>query len=58
MTEGKNQFSPVPHTSLDDAMLFSNAEFKKAWDDLEEEYAALLQLLLSRHKAPKEFLKP
>jgi len=41
----KDQFKPVPHTADDDALLFSNPEFKAAWDALEDEYAALSEVL-------------
>ena len=41
----EDQFKPVPHTPDDDALLFSNPEFKTAWDTLEDEYAALSKIL-------------
>ena len=41
----KDQFKPVPHTTDDDALLFSNPEFKAAWDALEDKYAALSEVL-------------
>ena len=41
----KDQFKPVPHTPDDDALLFSNPEFKAAWDALEDKYAALSEVL-------------
>ncbi len=40
----KDQFQPVPHTADDDALLFSNPEFKAAWDALEDKYAALSEV--------------
>jgi hypothetical protein len=41
----KDQFQPVPHTADDDALLFSNPEFKAAWDALGDEYASLSKIL-------------
>ena len=41
----KDQFKPVPHLPDDDALLFSNPEFKAAWDALEDEYASLSKIL-------------
>jgi len=41
----EDQFKPVPHTADDDALLFSNPEFKAAWDALEDKYAALSEVL-------------
>ena len=41
----KDQFKPVPHTTDDDSLLFSNPEFKAAWDALEDKYAALSEVL-------------
>jgi hypothetical protein len=41
----KDQFKPVPHSPDDDALLFSNPEFKAAWDALEDEYATLSKAL-------------
>jgi hypothetical protein len=41
----EEQFKPVPHTRDDDVRLFSNLEFKAAWDALEDEYAAVSKAL-------------
>jgi hypothetical protein len=41
----KEQFKPVPHTRDDDVRLFSNLEFKAAWEALEDEYAAVSKAL-------------
>lgn len=41
----KDQFKPVPHTLDDDALLFSNPEFKATWDALEDKNAALSEAL-------------
>ena len=41
MVKHKDAFSPVPHTRQDDGKLFANPEFKKAWDELEDQYATL-----------------
>ena len=41
----EDQFKPVPHTRDDDVRLFSNLEFKAAWDALEDEYATLSKAL-------------
>ncbi len=51
MVKHKDTFSPVPHTHKDDEKLFSNPSFKKAWDALEEEYAALSVLFRARKEA-------
>jgi len=45
MTQQKDTFSPVLHTPDDDEKLFANPEFKKAWDALDERFAALSELL-------------
>jgi hypothetical protein len=41
----EDQFKPVPHTRDDDIRLFSNLEFKAAWDALEDKHAALSKIL-------------
>ena len=41
----QDQFKPVPHTRDDDVRLFSNLEFKAAWEALEDEYAAVSKAL-------------
>ena len=41
MSKQKDTYSPVPHTRGDDEKLFANPEFKKAWDELEDQYATL-----------------
>lgn len=51
MVKHKDTFSPVPHTSKDDEKLFANPAFKKAWDALDEEYAALSELFQARKGA-------
>ena len=51
MVKHKDIFSPVPHSRKDDEKLFSNPSFKKAWDALEEEYAALAELFQARKEA-------
>ena len=51
MTRFKDKFSPIPHTHHDDEKLFANPQFKKAWDALEEEYAALSELFQARKEA-------
>ncbi len=48
MLESVETFAPVPHTAEDDARLFADPAFKTAWDALEEEYAALGELLQAR----------
>ena len=44
----EDQFKPVPHTKDDDVRLFSNLEFKAAWDAIEDEYAAATEVLKSQ----------
>ena len=51
MVKHKDTFSPVPHSRKDDEKLFANPAFKKAWDALEEEYAALSELFQARKEA-------
>lgn len=51
MTRFKDKFSPIPHTYHDDEKLFANPQFKKTWDALEEEYAALSELFQARKEA-------
>ena len=51
MVKHKDTFSPVPHTHKDDEKLFANPAFKKAWDALDEEYAALSELFQARKGA-------
>ena len=51
MVKHKDTFSPVPHTRKDDEKLFANSAFKKAWDALDEEYAALSELFQARKGA-------
>lgn len=51
MLESAETFAPVPHTAEDDARLFADPAFKTAWDALEEEYAALGELLQARKQA-------
>ncbi|BBP00818.1 hypothetical protein [Sulfuriferula nivalis] len=36
-----NVLQSLPHTPEDDERLFASPEFKAAWDELEEKYAAL-----------------
>jgi DNA-binding XRE family transcriptional regulator len=45
------KYSPVPHTAEDDARLFSDPKFTKAYDALEEEFTALDALLKARKAA-------
>lgn len=51
MLESTETFAPVPHTAEDDARLFADPAFKTAWDALEEEYAALGELLQARKQS-------
>lgn len=51
MVKQKDKYSPVPHTRQDDKNLFAKPGFKKAWDTLEEEYAALSALFQARKEA-------
>ncbi|MDD4930515.1 MAG: helix-turn-helix transcriptional regulator [Gallionella sp.] len=51
MLESAETLAPVPHTAEDDARLFADPAFKTAWDALEEEYAALGELLQARKQA-------
>lgn len=51
MVKHKDTFSPIPHTRKDDEKLFAKPGFKKAWDALEEEYAALSELFQARKEA-------
>jgi hypothetical protein len=51
MVKQKDKYSPVPHTRQDDKNLFTKPGFKKAWDALEEEYAALSALFQARKEA-------
>jgi len=51
MIKKKDQYAPVPHSRQDDEKLFANPQFKKAWDALEEEYAALSELFQARKEA-------
>jgi DNA-binding XRE family transcriptional regulator len=51
MVKHRDTFSPVPHTHKDDEKLFAKPGFKKAWDALEEEYAALSELFQARKEA-------
>jgi hypothetical protein len=45
------KFNPIPHTREDDAKLFADPAFKAAWNALEEEYAALGEMLNARKDA-------
>lgn len=48
----KRTYKPVKHTKEKKARLFAkNPELKKAYDALEDEFAALDALLTARHKA-------
>lgn len=53
MTKRKDKFKPIPHTYKDDEKLFTNTEFKKAWDALEGKYADLSKLFRS-HQQTKD----
>lgn len=48
----KRKYKPVPHTKADTARLLAeNSKLKKAYDALEDEFAALDALLTVRHEA-------
>lgn len=46
-----DQYNPVPHTPEDNEKLFANPAFKAAYDALEEEYAALGEMIRARKLA-------